>query len=181
MNAAREIVAGLFISLDGVVEAPENWHFPYLNEEMGSAVGAMHAEADTLVMGRVTYEAFAAVWPHQTGELADQINGIRKLVASSTLAKADWQNSAMIDGNVIDALTALKRQPGKSINLSGSISLTRLLLEARLIDRLRLLVHPIVVGTGRRLFPEGTCRVPLDLTRSATFSTGVIDLTYRPA
>jgi dihydrofolate reductase len=181
MSAAREIVAGLFMSLDGVVEAPEKWHFPYLNEEMGAAVGAMHTEADTLVLGRVTYEAFAAVWPHQSGGLADQINGIRKLVASTTLAKAGWQNSTLIDGDVIAALTKLKRQPGRNINLSGSIGLTRALLEAGLIDRLRLLVHPIVLGTGQRLFPEGTGVVPLKLTRSATFTTGVMDLTYRPA
>ncbi|MFI9595318.1 dihydrofolate reductase family protein [Nonomuraea sp. NPDC052265] len=181
MSAAREIVAGLFISLDGVVEAPEKWHFPYLNPEMGAAIGQMHTEADTLVMGRVTYEAFAAVWPHQTGELADQINGIRKLVASTTLAKTDWQNSTLIDGDVIAALTELKQRPGKCINLSGSINLTRALLEAGLIDRLRLLVHPIVLGAGQRLFPEGTGVVPLKLTRSATFTTGVMDLTYQPA
>ncbi|MFI6803319.1 dihydrofolate reductase family protein [Streptosporangium canum] len=181
MTSARKIVAGLFMSLDGVVEAPEKWHFPYLNEEMGAAVGSMHAEADTLLMGRVTYETFAAVWPHRTGELADQINGIRKLVVSTTLAKADWQNSTLIDGDVIAALSALKRQPGKCINLSGSINLTRALLAAGLIDRLRLLVHPIVLGAGQRLFPEGTGVVPLKLIRSVAFTTGVMDLTYQPA
>ncbi|WP_327090063.1 dihydrofolate reductase family protein [Nonomuraea sp. NBC_01738] len=181
MSAAREIVAGLFISLDGVVEAPEKWHFPYLNPEMKAAVGQLHTEADTLVMGRVTYETFAAVWPHQNGELADQINGLRKLVVSTTLGDVGWQNSALIDGDVIDALTALKRQPGKCINLSGSIGLTRALLAAGLIDRLRLLMHPIVLGTGQRLFPEGGAVVPLKLTRSVAFTTGVMDLTYQPA
>ncbi|WP_245658102.1 dihydrofolate reductase family protein [Microtetraspora malaysiensis] len=177
----RKIVAGLFMSLDGVVEAPEKWHFPYLNEEMGAAVGQMHAEADTLLLGRVTYESFAAVWPHQTGALADQINGIRKLVVSTTLATADWNNSTVIGGDAISALKDLRQQPGKNINLTGSISLTRRLLEAELLDELRLLVHPIVLGTGQRLFPDGMGQVPLKLTHSVTFSTGVVDLTYQPA
>ncbi|WP_067966363.1 dihydrofolate reductase family protein [Nocardiopsis trehalosi] len=181
MTTERKIVAGLFTSLDGVVEAPETWHFPYMDEEMGAAVGQMHAEADTLLMGRVTYEAFASVWPHQTGPLADAINGIRKLVASSTLSEAGWNNAAVIDGDVIAAVKELKRQPGKNVSLSGSISLTRALLEAGLLDELRLLVHPIVLGTGQRLFPEGTVRTPLALVRSATYASGVMDLTYQPA
>lgn len=179
MTATRKIVAGLFISLDGVVEAPESWHFPYLNEEMQAAVGEMHAAADTLLLGRVTYESFASVWPHQTGELADQLNGIPKLVASTTLGEPEWQNSTLLDGDVTGALAELKRQPGKNIQLSGSITLTRTLLHAGLIDELRLMVHPIVLGSGQRLFTEGTGRVPLKLTGSTTFSTGVIDLAYR--
>ncbi|MCG5219167.1 dihydrofolate reductase family protein [Streptosporangium soli] len=181
MTAGRKIVAGLFMSLDGVVEAPERWHFPYLNEEMGAAVGQMYAEADTLLLGRTTYETFAASWPHQTGELADAINGIRKLVASTTLDTADWNNTTVIDGDVVTALKEIKQQPGRNINLSGSITLTRALLEAGLLDELRLLVHPIVLGTGQRLFPAGTPRTPLALARSATFTNGVLDLTYQPA
>ncbi|MFF2045468.1 dihydrofolate reductase family protein [Kitasatospora sp. NPDC058170] len=181
MTAQRRIVTGLFISLDGVVEAPETWHFPYMNDEMGAAVGRMHAEADTLLLGRKTYESFAAVWPQQSGELADAINGIRKLVASTTLTDTEWNNSAVIEGDVVAALKELKQQPGGNINLTGSIGLTRTLLEAGLVDELRLLVHPIVLGTGLRLFPEGSPRVPLKLTGSVTFSTGVLDLTYQPA
>ncbi|MGW5264025.1 dihydrofolate reductase family protein [Microbispora sp. NPDC004025] len=178
---ARKVVAGLFVSLDGVVEAPETWHFPYLNEEMGAAVGQMYAEADTLLMGRVTYEAFAAVWPHQTGEMADAINGIRKLVASSTLTTAGWAGTALIGGDVVAAVKEVKEQPGGTIALAGSISLVRALLRAGVLDELRLLVHPLVVGTGRRLFPEDAAPVPLELTRSTAFTTGVLDLTYRPA
>ncbi|MFJ9847511.1 dihydrofolate reductase family protein [Kitasatospora sp. NPDC101155] len=180
-TAGRKIVAGLFVSLDGVAESPEQWHFPYLNEEMGAALAQMQAGADTLLMGRLTYEAFAAVWPEQTGPMADALNGIRKLVASTTLREAHWNNTTVIDGDVITFLKDLKRQPGGNINLSGSIMLTRTLLEAGLLDELRLLVHPLVLGTGKRLFPEGTGRVPLRLTASATFSTGVLDLTYQPA
>ncbi|WP_405608052.1 dihydrofolate reductase family protein [Streptomyces sp. NBC_01511] len=181
MTPARKIVAGLFISLDGVVQAPETWHFPYVDEEMGTAVDSMHDAADTLLLGRTTYEAFAAVWPQRAGELADRLNGIRKLVASTTLDKTEWENSTLIGGDILEALTELKRRPGKNIHLSGSPTLTRTLLNAGLLDELRLLVHPIVLGTGGRLFPEGTAPVPLTLTRSATFTTGVVDLTYRPA
>ena len=178
---ARKIAAGLFVSLDGVVEAPETWHFPYLSEEMGAAVGQMYAEADTLLMGRRTYEAFAAVWPHQTGEMAEAINGIRKLVASTTLTETGWTNTALIEGDVIAAVKQLKEQPGGTIALTGSISLVRALLAAGLLDELRLLLHPLVVGQGERLFPEGAAPVPLRLTRSAAFATGVLDLTYQPA
>ncbi|MEV4285548.1 dihydrofolate reductase family protein [Nonomuraea bangladeshensis] len=178
---ARKITAGLFVALDGVVEAPETWHFPYLNEEMSAAVGQMYAEADTLLLGRVTYEAFAAVWPHQTGELAEAINGIRKLVASTTLTTVAWSNTALIEGDVVAAVKELKGQPGGTVTLAGSISLVRALLRAGLLDELRLLIHPLVAGTGERLFPEGIAPVPLKLTRSATFTTGVLDLTYQPA
>ncbi|MEU7899343.1 dihydrofolate reductase family protein [Nonomuraea sp. NPDC049152] len=181
MTVTRKIVAGLFMSLDGVVEAPETWHFPYLNEELTAAIGETHAEADTLLLGRATYESFAAVWPHQSGELADQLNSMSKLVVSTTLDKADWQNSTVIDGDIAAALRQLKQRPGRNIALSGSISLTRGLLQAGLIDELRLLVHPIVLGTGQRLFAEGVGQVPLKLARAATFTTGVLDLTYQPA
>ncbi|MET9068157.1 dihydrofolate reductase family protein [Streptosporangium sandarakinum] len=178
---ARKLAAGLFVSLDGVVEAPETWHFPYLSEEMGAAVGQMYAEADTLLLGRVTYEAFAAVWPHQTGEMADAINGIRKLVASTTLTEVGWTNAALIEGDVVAAVKELKEQPGGTISVAGSISLVRALLGAGLLDELRLLVHPLVVGTGQRLFPDGVAPVALKLARSVTFATGVLDVTYQPA
>ncbi|GAA3473338.1 dihydrofolate reductase family protein [Nonomuraea roseola] len=178
---SRKIVAGQYISLDGVVEAPTEWHFPYLSDEMGAALGEISTAADTLLLGRTTYEEFAAVWPHQSGEMADALNGIRKLVASTTLKEAAWQNSTVIEGDVIAALKELKEQPGKNINVTGSITLTHTLLRAGLIDELRLLVHPIAVGTGRRLFPDSTGQIPLKLTRSVTFATGVLDLTYQPA
>lgn len=177
----RKITAGYFISLDGVVEAPEKWHFPYMNDEMGAAVGAAQAEGDTLLLGRRTYESFAAVWPHQTGPMADALNGIRKVVVSSTLEKADWNNSTVINGDIIAELTELKQQPGKNVNVTGSVSLTRSLLEHGLLDELRLLVHPIVLGSGQRLFPDGMDRLPLTLVRSDVFSTGVVHLTYAPA
>ncbi|MBE1536602.1 dihydrofolate reductase family protein [Actinomadura algeriensis] len=178
---SRKIVAGLFVSLDGVVEAPEKWHFPYLSQEMGAAVGGMYAEADTLLLGRVTYEAFAEVWPHRTGEMAEAINGIRKVVASRTLDQVSWNNSTLIEGDLVVAVKELKDRPGGTIAVSGSVGLVRTLLAAGLLDELRVLVHPLVVGTGMRLFPEGAPPLPLELVRSATFANGVLDLTYRPA
>ena len=110
----RKIVAGLFISLDGVFEAPDQWHFPYFNDEMGEAVGSQMAAADTMLLGRVTYQEFAGFWPHQGSdvELADQMNNTPKVVVSTTLDAVDeWQNSTLINGNVAEELTALKRQP----------------------------------------------------------------------
>jgi dihydrofolate reductase len=179
----RKIVAGLFISLDGVVDRPDQWHFPYFNEEMGEAIGAQMAEADTMLLGRVTYQEFASYWPQQSSDVppADFMNNTRKVVVSTTLETADWQNSTLIKSNVAEELTKLKQQPGKSIGITGSPTLVRSLLRDNLLDELRLLVHPIVVGKGKRLFPDGTEETPLKLVDSKTFSTGVLYLTYQPA
>ncbi len=180
----RKIVAGLFIALDGVVEAPHEWHFPYFNDEMGEAVGSQMAAADTMLLGRVTYQEFAGYWPNQTSdvELADYMNTTPKFVVSTTLDSVDeWQNSTLIKGNVGEELTKLKQQPGKNIGITGSGTLVRSLLRDGLLDELRLLVHPIVVGSGKRLFPDGTAQKPLKLVESKTFSTGVVYLTYQPA
>ncbi|ACQ78709.1 bifunctional deaminase-reductase domain protein [Beutenbergia cavernae DSM 12333] len=191
--STRKIVVGQFVSLDGVVESPQTWHFPYLNDEMGAALGQLYAEADTLLLGRATYEEFAAVWPHQTGAMADAINGVRKVVVSTTLVDPDWQNTTVVAHDVLREVARLKESPGRDIAVTGSITLTQALLAAGLVDELRLLVHPIVLGAGRRLFADGgafadgeapgrgATRVPLALASSTTFATGVLDLTYRPA
>lgn len=180
----RKIVAGLFISLDGVAEAPDQWHFPYFNDEMGAAVGAQIADSDTMLLGRVTYQEFAGFWPHQNSdevEFADHMNNTPKLVVSNTLDTLDWQNSTLLSGDVNGQLRDLKQQPGKNIGITGSISLVRSLLRDGLLDELQLLVHPIVVGKGKRLFEGDTGQVPMQLVDSKTFSTGVLHLTYRPA
>ncbi len=180
----RKIVAGLFISLDGVFEAPDQWHFPYFNDEMGEAVGAQMAAADTMLLGRVTYQEFAGFWPQQGDdvEFADVMNNTPKLVVSTTLDSVDeWQNSTLVTGDVADELTAIKQQPGKDIAITGSGTLVRSLLRDGLLDELRLLVHPIVVGSGKRLFTDSGDQTPLELVDSKTFSTGVLSLTYRPA
>ena len=179
----RRIVAGLFVSLDGVIEAPDQWHFPYWSDEMGEVIGSQMAAADTLLLGRVTYQEFAAYWPHQTGDvpMADYMNTTPKLVVSTTLDTVAWQNSTLITGNVVEELTRLKQQPGKNLSITGSATLVRSLLRDRLLDELQLLVHPLVVGRGKRLFADDGERVALTLVAAKTFSTGVLHLTYQPA
>jgi len=178
----RKIVAGLFISLDGVTEAPENWQLAYINDEMLEAVGSAMAESDTMLLGRRTYEEFAGYWPDQGSEVefADHMNNTPKLVVSTTLDTVEWRNASLLAGNVAEELTSLKQQPGKDISITGSATLVRSLLRERVLDELRLLVHPIVVGRGGRLFPDGEPQTPLELVDSKTFSTGVVYLTYRP-
>ncbi|MCK2219430.1 dihydrofolate reductase family protein [Actinomadura sp. ATCC 31491] len=177
----RKIVAGLFISLDGVVEAPETWHFPYFNEEMGEEVGRQMQASDVLLLGRRTYEEFAAHWPHQDPEkdpMAARLNAVDKYVVSATLTTPTWQNTTVITGDVTAELARLKERPGGDISITGSPTLVTALLRDGLLDELNLLLHPIVVGAGKRLFDGDPGRVPLTLTRSATFATGVLNLTY---
>ena len=181
----RKIVAGLFISLDGVVESPDKWHFPYFDDKMGEAVGSQMAEADAMLLGRVTYQEFASYWPQQTADTpgADFMNGVQKYVVSSTLPNVDeWQNSTLIDGNnFVAEMQRLKSMPGKTISVTGSAKLVQSLLRENLLDELRLLVHPIVVGGGKRLLEGDTGQVPLKLVDSQIFDTGVLYLTYQPA
>jgi dihydrofolate reductase len=174
----RKIVAGLFISLDGVIEAPQKWHFPYFNEEMGQIVGAQMAQADAMLLGRHTYEEFASHWPHQDPDepFTEQMNSGKKYVVTTTLDTADWQNTTIVKD--LAELGELKKQPGGELGITGSAALVRSLLDAGLLDELRLLVHPIVVGTGKRLFEEGAGQIPLQLLDSRTLSTGVVYLTY---
>ena len=179
----RKIIAGLFLSLDGVVEAPDQWHFPYWSDEMGEVIGSQMAAADTLLLGRVTYQEFAAYWPHQTGDvpMADYMNTTPKLVVSTTLDTVAWQNSTLISGNVVEELTRLKQQPGKNLSITGSATLVRSLLHHGLLDQLGLMVCPVLVGSGQRLFEAGGGGVPMTLVGAKTLSNGVLDLTYRPA
>ncbi|WHM40599.1 dihydrofolate reductase family protein [Streptomyces sp. BPTC-684] len=183
----RKITAGVFISLDGVVEAPDQWHFPYFNDEMGAAVGAMLADADTVLFGRKTYDSFAGAWPEREaagGEdagFAKMLGDARKIVASSRKLEFTWRNSEQLEGDLVDAVTALKDEPGGDIALSGSISVIRQLLAAGLLDELHLLVHPLAVRKGMRLFDEGEPAVPLRLISSEAFQTGVLNLVYGPA
>ena len=176
----RQIVAGLFISLDGVVEAPEKWTGPYFNDQVGQAVGALMASNDAMLLGRVTYEGFAEAFGGQSGGMADQMNNTPKYVVSRTLTSADWENSTLINGDVAARIDELKQQPGRNIGMSGSSTLVSWLLRYTLLDRLDLLVFPVMLGSGKRLFSEPDGPVPLTLTGSETFSTGVVHLTYTP-
>jgi dihydrofolate reductase len=178
----RKIVSGLFMSLDGVTENPNVWIGPWFNPELGQAVGSMIAAQDAMLLGRVTYDEFAAHWPQQAGEMADNMNGSIKYVVSGTLKSADWQNSTLIPRDLAAAeIAGLKQQPGKNIGMTGSATLVAWLLREGLLDELHLLVFPVVLGSGKRLFRDGGEKMPLKLTGSATFETGVVHLTYAKA
>jgi dihydrofolate reductase len=180
----RKVVAVELVSLDGVVESPEEWAPPYSNHEMEEANAAGMAHSDALLLGRVTYEALAAFWPNQPGgtPMVDYINSVPKHVLSTSLEEPlEWQNSTLIKGNGGEEIAELKRQPGKDITILGSATLVRSLLRDGLLDELRLMVHPIVLGRGKRLFDEGGGQKALDLMDSRTFDMGVVYLTYQPA
>jgi dihydrofolate reductase len=181
----RRITAGLFISLDGVVEDPGDWHFPYFNDEMGAAVDGLLGAADTLLLGRKTYDSFAGAWPDREaagGEDADfakVLGDARKIVVSNQNLQFSWRSSEQLKGDLVEAVTALKNEPGATdIAISGSVSVVRQLLAAGLLDELHLLVHPIAVRHGMRLFDEGESPIPLRLVSSQAFTTGVLHLIY---
>ncbi|GAA4386264.1 dihydrofolate reductase family protein [Actinomadura verrucosospora] len=176
----RKIISSLFVSLDGVAEAPDTWHFPYFNDEMGNAVGGAMAGCDAMLLGRVQYEEFAAYWPTSQDEFAGFMNDQKKYVVTHTLTEATWNNTEIISGDVAAGLHALKSSEGKDIAVTGSLTLVRSLLETGLLDRLQLFVHPIVVGKGARWF-DGLDTIKLNLTTSETFTTGVINQIYTPA
>ena len=181
----RKVTAGLFVSLDGVVESPDKWHFPYFNDEMGEAVGAAMAASDAILLGRVTYQEFASYWPGVSSEeqpFAAHMNDTPKYVVSTTLEETlEWRNSTLIKGNVAEEIARLKQQPGENIGITGSATLIRSLLRGDLIDELGLMVHPVVVGSGKRLFEDWGEPKGLELVNSKTFDTGVVYLTYGPA
>src|ERR671914_3154970 len=182
------ITASLFAALDGVVDpGVGNWHFPYFNEEMGQAVDGTH-DADVMLFGRVTYDSFAGAWPEReaAGEedapFAKKLGDVRKIVVSNQQLEFTWRNSEQLQGDLSEAVTALKSEPGDgTIGMSGSVSVVRQLLAAGLLDELHLLVHPIAVRNGMRLFDEGEASIPLKLISSETFETGVLNLVYAPA
>jgi dihydrofolate reductase len=178
----RKIVSGLFISLDGVIEAANEWIGPWFNPQLGQAVGSMIAAQDAMLLGRVTYEEFAAHWPHQTGEMADTMNGTAKYVVSGTLESAGWQNSTLIPAASAGVeIAELKQQPGKNIGMTGSATLVSSLLREGLLDEMHLFVFPVVLGSGKRLFATPGSRLPLKLVGLAMFETGVVQLTYAKA
>ncbi|MGI5162356.1 dihydrofolate reductase family protein [Microbispora sp. CA-102843] len=176
------IVANFFISLDGVVESPDQWHFPYWNDEMGAAVQAGMQTSAGMLMGRKLYEEWSAYWTttDQDQEIAEVFNNAPKYVVSSTLEKADWNNTTVVNGDVAARIRELKEQiEGGDLQMSGSATTVRWLLANGLLDELNLLVHPIVVGHGQRLF-EDTPTHKLKLVKSETFKTGVLNLSYVP-
>src|SRR5215210_8546412 len=181
----RKVVATELLSLDGVMESPERWAFQFHNDEVAEANASGMAAADAMLLGRVTYQEFASFWPYQNSAeqpFTDYLNNTPKYVVSTTLQEPlQWQNSTLIKGNLAEEIAKLKRQPGKDITILGSGTLVRSLLADDLLDELRLMVHPIVLSSGMRLFEEGGDQKALELVDAKTFSIGVLYLTYRPA
>ncbi len=180
----RKLFSNHFVLLDGVAESPNLFVFPYFNDELGAAVSSAMTAADTVLLGRHMYDEWSAYWPGKTAEddpFAGYINPVRKAVVSRTLKQADWNNTTIVGGDIERGIADLKAEPGGDIAVHGSLTLVGSLLDRGLLDELRLLVFPVVVGKGRHLFDAADERAALALVESRPFSTGVVALTYRPA
>ncbi|MEU4426491.1 dihydrofolate reductase family protein [Actinoplanes sp. NPDC024001] len=182
-----KVISTLFISADGVAEIDPDWHFPYFDEAMGRAVAEDYDTADVLLIGRETYGSFAGAWPDREaagGEdapFAKQLGDMRKVVVSRQQLEFTWRNSEVIDGDLVDAVTALKADAGiKGLIIPGSISVVQQLLAAGLVDELRLLIHPVAARKGRKLFDEGDTAYHLKVAATESFPTGVIRVIYTP-
>jgi dihydrofolate reductase len=192
-----KLIVGAFVSLDGVMQGPGGpdedrdggfdlggWVVPYAGEDMGEFVVESITSTDALLLGRKTYEIFAAHWPKVTDEndpIATKLNSMPKYVASRTLDKVEWNNSTMLQGDAAEAVAELKRQPGGTIQTQGSAELIQTLIRNNLVDEYRLLVYPVVLGKGKRLFREGSVPSALRLMDTKTTSNGVAIHTYEAA
>jgi dihydrofolate reductase len=183
----RKLIAVELVSLDGVMEKPEEWAFPYTDDEMNEANAKGMDASDALLMGRKTYEGMVAFWPNQPGgtPIVDYINSVPKFVVSTTLEdNLEWNNSGLIGGskgNFAEEGAELKRQPGKAITVLGSGVLVRSLLREGLLDELTLMVHPVVLGSGKHLFDDDAERRLLELVDVTAFGSGVVSLVYQPS
>ena len=182
-RSKRKIVSGLFISLDGVTQDPQNWQIDLMDDEAGADVDRATQEADTILLGRRTYEEFAAYWRSASPDepFASYINSTPKVVVSNSLTSADWENTTIISGNVNGQLRSLKERDGKNIGITGSVTLVRSLLRDGLLDELWLQVYPVVVGQGKRLFEESIGKLPLNLVDAQITASGIALLHYQPA
>jgi dihydrofolate reductase len=188
----RKLIAGIFITLDGVVEAPgagdttlpdkRGWSMPYTDEEVGGFIMNGMASSGGMLLGRKTYQGFAAYWAPLGDEnpIASSMNNQNKYVVSTTLDKVDWKNSTLLKGDLAEAITQLKQQPGKDINIVGSGTLVQSLLQLELIDELNLLICPVILGVGKRLFKEGAETKLLNPIGSKTYGSGMTILTLQP-
>jgi dihydrofolate reductase len=179
----RRIVSSTYVSLDGLIEQLERWHFDYLDDAANQAAADLLATADALLMGRRTYEGFAETWPSQTGDMADKINAMPKYVASRTLDKADWANTTVLERDLVEAVAELKRQPGGDVLMYGFGPVARTLLANGLLDEVQLWLHPVFVGTGGPgdlLFREGN-QARLTLLEARPLPSGVLILRYGTA
>ncbi len=176
----RKVVASLFISLDGVVESPDQWSFDSFDEAMMTEMLAQLDGIGSTLLGRVTYQEWASYWPTSTDEpFATYINNTPKYVVSTTLADVDWHNTTLLQGDLSQEINRLKQQPGKAIGTGGSPTLVQSLLAAGLVDELVLCVYPVIVGRGKRLFTDGSELKRLNLVSSKTTPSGIVILTYQ--
>ena len=177
----RKVIVTEFVSLDGVAEAPEKWVFQFMSDDIGKFKHDELFTADAHLLGRVTYEVFASAWPSRKDEagFADRMNNLPKFVVSTTLDRAEWKNSTIIKRNVAEEVLTLKQQPGQDILVAGSVSLVQTLMQNGLIDEYRLLTFPIVLGSGKRLFAQGS-KASLKLVEAKSFGSGVVLLRYWP-
>ncbi|PWB51288.1 MAG: riboflavin biosynthesis protein RibD [Candidatus Methanoperedenaceae archaeon] len=191
----RKLIINTFVTLDGVMQAPGGpeedptggfvwggWSFNYWDDMMGQVMGESMAKPFELLLGRKTYEIFAAHWPYiKDDPVADKLNSVMKHVISRTLNEASWNNSMLVKGNVVQAIRALKEQKGPDIQVHGSSNLIQTLLKHDLIDEFRLWIYPVTIGKGKRLFGEGTLPSSFKLINSKISTTGVIIATYETA
>lgn len=176
----RNLIVTQFVSLDGVIEDPM-WTFKYWNDEIAAFKAEETSADEPILLGRVTYQGFAEAWTQRTDEESGGVyfNGTRKYVVSTTLDKAEWNNSVLISDNIIEEITKLKQEDGSDIVVHGSATLIQTLMEHDLVDRYRLLVYPVILGKGKRLFQDGTTAT-LKLVETRSFSSGVTALIYEP-
>jgi dihydrofolate reductase len=189
-------VVGTFVTLDGVMQGPGGpeedrtggfdhggWLVPHFDKMMGQVMIEWIRGADGLVLGRRTYEIFAAYWPHVTGDdpIAAKLNSVPKHVASRTLDRVQWNNSTLIKGDAVEEIRRLKGEPGNELQVHGSGELIQTLLKHNLIDEFRLWIFPVLLGTGKRLFANGTVPARLKLVETQTSSTGVVLQVYQSA
>ncbi|MDR7246155.1 dihydrofolate reductase family protein [Priestia megaterium] len=176
----RKIIVSMYMSLDGVIEEPA-WTMPYFNEEVAKFQSDLLFDSEALLLGRVTYEGFAAAWPSMTDEegFADKMNSMPKYVTSRTLDQAEWNATLIKSNNVTDEILKLKQEPGQNLLIYGSSDLVHTLIQEDLIDEYHLIVHPIILGKGKRLFKDGIDAKNLKLVNSKTTSLGVVILSYQ--
>jgi dihydrofolate reductase len=187
----RKLVTSTFVTLDGIMQAPGGpeedvtggfkwggWSVNYWDDVVAQAMDEMFARRPELLLGRKTYEIFAAYWPHADEPGADDLNNARKYVVSRTLDRVDWNNSILIKGDVVREITGLKELDGPELQVPGSSNLIQTLLKHNLIDEMHLLIYPVAIGAGKRLFGEGTNPSGFKLVDSKISSTGVIIATY---
>ena len=177
----RKLIAALFISLDGVAEAPDQWEFDSVDEGLMGELGSQLAEQDTVLLGRGTYDEWASYWPTSTDEpFASYINSTQKYVFSKTLERADWQNTTLLKGDLSEEINRLKALPGKNMGTAGGPGLVRALVDRGLVDELTLAVFPVIAGKGKRLFGEDSPLQRMSFIRATPTPSGIVFLSYRP-